>query len=149
MWSRIINPINKSRDTFAQPDGFDRVSAFLLDWLFITLFGILLIGGAVIFFDPQDILFQGIYIFISIGLPAIYFCVCWKVWSSSIGKRLRGLRVVDRETFSEISWWQAYVRLIGYMVWPVMVIGLIIWPDRVPLHDKIARTTVVYSGDNK
>jgi len=76
-----------------------------------------------------------------------YFPVCWGALGQTIGMMPFGLRVVRAEDGGKITWTNAILRLIGFIIAAIpLYIGLI-WaafdPRKQGWHDKIGGTVVV------
>jgi uncharacterized RDD family membrane protein YckC len=77
----------------------------------------------------------------------LYFFVSWMFTGRTIGTGIFGMRVVDTDGY-EIGGWSAALRVLGYGVC-ILTLGLgFLWAAvdsrRMGLHDKIARTVVIY-----
>ena len=72
--------------------------------------------------------------------------------STTPGKLLMGCHIVDAETLQPISRKQAIIRLAGYFVSALPLYLGFIWAARDKrkqgLHDKLAKTLVLYHSDN-
>lgn len=84
-----------------------------------------------------------------------YFIVVfifWNVMSTTPGKLLMGCHIVDAETLRPISRKQAIIRLAGYFVSALpfyLGFAWAAWDKRKQgLHDKLAKTLVLYHSDN-
>ncbi len=102
-------------------------------------------NGALHFYGVMDFL-------ISKALAVILLVVFWHLISATPGKQLMHLKVVDAESFERISWIQALLRIIGYLISMLpLYLGFlwIIWDKRKQgFHDKIAKTVVIFEEDN-
>jgi len=71
----------------------------------------------------------------------------WATKGATPGKKMLGLRIVREDGEEPIGWGTAFMRLVGYMVsGAILYIGflMIAWnPDKLGLHDKIAKTRVL------
>jgi uncharacterized RDD family membrane protein YckC len=84
------------------------------------------------------------------SFPSIYALFFWSTTGQTPGKAVMGVRVV-RLDGRPMTLWTGIVRLVGYAM-SLMSIGLgflLALTDnrRQALHDKIARTCVIYSWD--
>ena len=84
-----------------------------------------------------------------------YFIVVfifWNVMSTTPGKLLMGCHIVDAETLQPISRKQTIIRLAGYFVSALPLYLGFIWAARDKrkqgLHDKLAKTIVLYHSNN-
>ncbi len=154
-----------------------RMVAFILDVVVFSLtlsaaiwavsqIGLLL--QFLIFFDPiehiiaiinqyvhleqvSDTGIAGIFSLIGPGLLyIIYYVVFWSTAERTPGKAFMGLRVVTTEG-KRLPVWRSFVRCIGYFLSGIpFLIGFlrVLWDDqRQGLHDKLARTYVIYDWD--
>jgi uncharacterized RDD family membrane protein YckC len=78
------------------------------------------------------------------------FAVCWRVWSSTPGKMLCKIKVVDADSEAVISNWQAFLRSVGYIVSTIPLCLGFMWigvdKRRQGWHDKMANTVVIRTG---
>lgn len=76
-----------------------------------------------------------------------YFVVLWRLTGQTVGKRVLGLRVVSVEG-GRIKLGRAIVRVAGYVLSAVPLyagyLQILVDPQRRALHDRLARTAVVY-----
>lgn len=77
----------------------------------------------------------------------LYFFVSWSFSGRTIGTAIFGIRIVDMEGY-DIGGWSAARRVLGYGVC-ILTLGFgFLWAAvdsrRMGLHDKIARTVVIY-----
>lgn len=77
----------------------------------------------------------------------VYFPVCWAVLGQTIGMMPFGLRVVRAEDGGKITWTNAILRLIGFVISAICLYIGLIWaafdPRKQGWHDKIGGTVVV------
>ncbi len=76
-----------------------------------------------------------------------YFTLAWRLFGQTIGMLLLGLRV-ERGDGRRVGWGTSVLRFFGYTL-SALPFGLgflwVLWdPKREALHDKLARTRVVY-----
>ena len=80
----------------------------------------------------------------------LYFAYQWTLGGKTIGMAVLGIRVV-RMDGTPIGWRQAVVRTLAlplsFLVLGLGFLGILTNRDRYALHDRIARTAVVYSWD--
>jgi uncharacterized RDD family membrane protein YckC len=78
--------------------------------------------------------------------------IFWNVMSTTPGKLLMGCHIVDADTLQAISRKQALIRLASYFVSALpFYLGFVwaAWDKRKQgLHDKLAKTVVLYHCDN-
>jgi uncharacterized RDD family membrane protein YckC len=77
-----------------------------------------------------------------------YYIGFWVLAGQTPGKSVMGLRIV-RTNGDRIGFWRALIRLLGYLITPILLLGCLLIPidrRRQALHDKIAGTLVVYAG---
>ena len=98
--------------------------------------------------QPQVLWFD---ISINYILPFIYTIAVWLIWSSSPGKILLGLKIVDADTGENLDIKQSVIRYLGYF--PAMMVFFIgiFWvafdPRKQGWHDKMANTVVIRSSE--
>ncbi len=87
-----------------------------------------------------DFTLQTILFFIGLG-------ICWKKWSSSPGKMMLRMKIVDAETEMPMTDRQIMLRLVGYIVAVLPCLIGIFWISfnrrRQGWHDKMANTVVI------
>jgi len=93
------------------------------------------------FVGPADVL-------INVVLPILLFVIFWRFGGATPGKMLISAKIVDAKTLRDPAAWQLLVR---FLVLAVSVISLgivLIWiafdRRKQGLHDKLARTVVIY-----
>jgi uncharacterized RDD family membrane protein YckC len=139
----IVQPQVQERGNVA---GFwIRVAAFLIDSILIGMVAGIFTGGeAITNPDITNARHSGIETIASF----LYMTLLWSSigGGQTLGMRLLGLRVVDREG-KTISYGTALLRYIGFIISCVAILIGIIWvafdPYKQGWHDKIAGTYVV------
>jgi uncharacterized RDD family membrane protein YckC len=80
----------------------------------------------------------------------VYFAYQWSLSGKTVGMALLGIRVVDTEG-EAITGRQAVIRTLtlplSFLLFGLGFIGILLNKDRHALHDRLARTVVVYSWD--
>lgn len=93
-------------------------------------------------FDPSALLLSVIPLII-----AVYFVGLWRLSGQTVGKWLLGIRVVSADG-GPVSLGRAMLRLVGYLLSALPLYAGFLWvlidPQRRALHDRLARTFVVY-----
>ena len=96
------------------------------------------IGGVFAFF--------GLYMFVALGVPVLYFTFFHGRWGATVGKMACGLRVVTAEG-EPITYMRAFGRF-----WAFMLSGIILYigyimagfdDEKRALHDRICSTRVI------
>lgn len=94
-------------------------------------------------FWPNTLLQTGVFV--------AALAVCWRLWSSSPGKRLFKTKIVDAGSGAPISDRQIILRLIGYFISALPLFLGFFWISwnrkRQGWHDLIANTVVVVTPD--
>jgi len=126
------------RATFGQ-----RLGAYLID---------IVVTNVVVYILTSFMKSGGASLLLSFLISLGYFAVFEGSGSGqTVGKLLLGIRVVDFETGSHISYGRAFARNIGrWLSGLVFLLGYLwmLWDrDRQTWHDKIASTTVVPVAD--
>lgn len=89
------------------------------------------------------------YSSMNILVLAVLYIVCWKIWASTPGKIVFGLKIVDEKTLKDPSTAQCFLRFLGYIVAMIpLFIGFLMIPfnkKKKGLHDMMAGTVVIYS----
>lgn len=78
--------------------------------------------------------------------------IFWNVMSTTPGKLLMGCHIVDADSLQPITPKQAVIRLLGYFISALPFYLGFVWAARDKrkqgLHDKLAKTLVLYHSDN-
>lgn len=111
---------------------------------FMIAFAISLLTGRPMFNIEQG--GYGLYDFSNI-LSIVITIVMWVKFGATPAKMLLNLKVLDEKTGAKLTWGQAIIRYIGYIL-AILVLGIgLIWvafdPKRQGWHDKMAKTVVV------
>lgn len=116
-----------------------RLLAFTIDGLILSLIGYLVAGDRVVSFENGiSVSFNGIY-----GLiPATYFLLQWLLLSTTIGKMVLGLKIIDvnKEKMQPVS---CIARFFGYILLIVGCWFILGSEKKQALHDLIAKTYVI------
>lgn len=141
-----------------EPAGFwIRFAAYLIDSLIISLLmGV--IWAPTMFLTMRSAMSEGgpgplaaILPFLSFLLTMAaslgYILWFWATKGATPGKKMLGLRIVREDGEEPLGWGTAFMRVVGYMVsGAILYIGFLMIafnPDRLGLHDKIAKTRVL------
>lgn len=85
------------------------------------------------------------------ALPFVYTMFVWMIWSSSPGKILLGLKIVDAESGQKLKFGQAVVRYLGYFPAIIVFFVGLIWVAfdgrKQGWHDKMAKTVVIRTNE--
>lgn len=77
------------------------------------------------------------------------FAICWKIWSSTPGKMLLKMKIVDAVTGLPITNRQIIIRSLGYIVSGAVFFMGIFWigldKRKQGWHDKMANTVVIFN----
>ncbi len=86
---------------------------------------------------------------IQLFIVGVVFIILWHYKSTSPGKALLGLKIVDAETLKPLSYAQSFLRFIGYFISIIpFMFGftmIMFSKKKQGLHDKIARSLVIYN----
>ncbi|MBI4290756.1 MAG: RDD family protein [Betaproteobacteria bacterium] len=97
------------------------------------------------FVGPADVL-------INVVLPVLLFLVFWRFGGATPGKMLISAKIVDAKTLGDPAAWQLLVRFLVLAVSAIPLGIVLIWVafDRRKqgLHDKLARTVVIYAKND-
>lgn len=118
----------------------------------LMLVGLLLVVSAAVVMENAWLIGLGAFwsvdvFLLAVCVPMLYFVGFWCMFSSSPGKMLLSLRVVDAETQGELSGLQCLLRYAGYIINLFSLgLGLVgIFDSRKPLgwHDRLSGTMVI------
>lgn len=99
-------------------------------------------------------LYNGIEYLLSDVLVMVLIVIFWVKRAATPGMMLMELRVVDANSFANLTWKQAITRLLIRMLLIVSILGIfviamLIWdPRKQALHDKICQTVVIDAMDD-
>ena len=136
--------------------GVTRLAAFTADigasWGLFTL-GVAGLGFAINLVTGRQVNLASRQILALIAIiiwEFVYFAYQWSLGGKTIGMALLGIRVVASDG-TPITPRQAVVRTIAlpfsFLILGLGFIGILINKDRHALHDRLAKTVVVYSWD--
>jgi len=135
------NSIEKKPKEFKYAGFGVRLSAFIIDSAIYMLIAYLIWGNQVV--NTSD---GGIYIGLKswqMIVPLLYFFLNWLILSSSIGKLIFGLKIINEEG-NRINIKEIGLRLLMYIFMIIGVCFLFANKKRQTLHDIVAKTFVVY-----
>lgn len=102
--------------------------------------------GATEFYGAFDALAQYV-------VPFVLTIWMWRVYAATPGKFLLGCQVVDARTLQRVTYRQAVLRYIGYIVSIVPLGAGFLWvlidKRRQGFHDKLARTVVIVEDETR
>jgi uncharacterized RDD family membrane protein YckC len=133
-------PISQSEKDKTKYIGFGiRLISYIIDTSIFTTIAYSIWGDEII--DSTNgfqIHFSNEQLLIPIG----YIILSWYLLSSSIGKLIFGVKIVD-ENGNRLKLKTAFLRLIGYLLLPIGCWFIIGNRKKQALHDKVADTFVV------
>ena len=128
-------------------DFFQRLFAYLIDSIIVFALAMVLTGTLLNWSDMSDEpVIAGPFGWIFLAMPVLYFTILVAAWSTTLGKLIFGLRVVQNDG-SKIGMGRAFARYLCYILSSILFIGLLmilLRPDKRGLHDLICDTKVVY-----
>ena len=125
-------------------DFFQRFFAYLIDT--VIAFVLAMVLGLFLLASDEPLLraWFGLHFVV---MPMLYFMILVSLWSTTLGKRIFGLRVV-RNDGSKIGGGRALARYLCYsislLIFGVGFLMILFRPDKRGLHDLICDTKVVY-----
>lgn len=140
----VVRPINKPAETQERPQYLAPVAglgvralAFGADlFLWGLVFGLVLTICLVLGVKAPELPYV-LAVWFSLLFP-----ITWAVWSSSPGKLMLGLRIVDAESGSRITIGQAFMRFLGLLI-PFGFLWMAVDPLKQAVHDKLGGTLVI------
>ncbi len=156
-------PNNQIKPTFNSPDlnwlseneelgkFWPRFGAYIFDYSLAGLGGGLALGLILGFINPDTAFFETLSPtadrYLTFSCVIIYHILCLSFFSTTLGKKIYGLRVVDEITKDKISTPQAIKRSLSYILSSILFgIGffrIINNPNKQGWHEEIAKTFVV------
>lgn len=141
--AEVVQPTLLEKRMQLPPAGFwIRLGAFSIDYFLICVMTGLLAYALV----PEERVTDAIVIIVSIN-TIIYFTVSTGMKSTTIGKRVLGLIVVKMKNRTRVTYGQAFIRTLSYIVsFVTLFLGFlnIAWTkDKRGWHDYIAKTQVI------
>ena len=127
----------------------DRIKAFITDMFMIYIpilyiITYLVLDGKDAFQSSNWAPFVGVFLY-----GVIYTSLLYK-FGQTPGKKAYLIKVVDVKTHKNITYFQAWLRFIGFLFSATFLVGLI-FPfyrkDKRSLHDLIAKTVVIATKD--
>jgi uncharacterized RDD family membrane protein YckC len=73
----------------------------------------------------------------------VYFVLCWKYTQCTLGKFLFRMRVLDSKSLGSLSMLQCILRYMGYLLFPINILSIMLTKKKIGLHDKIAKSVSV------
>ena len=127
----------------------DRIKAFITDMFMIYIPILYIITYLVL--DGKDAFQSSNWApFIGVFLYGIIYTSLLYKFGQTPGKKAYLIKVVDVKTDKNITYFQAWLRFIGFLLSATFLIGLI-FPfyrkDKRSLHDLIAKTVVIATKD--
>lgn len=89
------------------------------------------------------ILLQSIYVSLYATCLALYFLCSWYYFSTTLGKYLFRLMIVNSDTLEKPTLKMLVLRFFAGILYPISVFSMIITKKHIALHDKISHTIVV------
>ena len=115
---------------------------FIIYPLLFYIYGMSLVTSTKIVHGPAEVLLS--YVF-----PAVACIVFWRTKSSTPGKMIFGLKIVDAKTGGKPSSGQCFIRYFGYLASMLPLCLGFLWiafdARKQSFHDKLAGTVVVWS----
>lgn len=102
-----------------KPARFRRLMAWILDWSAVMLLPLSIVALLAQPYRMPPFLYFLFVAFGSIGCFACFLCRDWLLGGRSIGKRLLGLSVVDRQTGTPVTGGKLVLRNLFFFVYPV------------------------------
>ena len=127
----------------------DRIKAFITD-MFMIYVPILYILTYVILDGKDDFQASNWAPFIAVSLYGIISSFLLYKFGQTPGNKAYTMKVVDTTTHENITFMQALLRFIGFLIGATFLVGFIVpfyRKDRRSLHDIIAKTVVIVSKD--
>jgi len=127
----------------------DRIKAFITD-MFMIYVPILYVLTYVILNGKDDFQASNWAPFIAVSLYGVISSFLLYKFGQTPGNKAYTMKVVDVTTHKNITFVQALLRFIGFLVGATFLVGFIVpfyRKDRRSLHDIIAKTTVIVSKD--
>jgi uncharacterized RDD family membrane protein YckC len=135
-----------------------RLAAVIIDvillgfFTFVIVIGLSLLAWLYGSFQPYgDIPFTNLFILLGFIISVAYYVGSWTKSGQTLGKSVLNIKVIGADGAS-LSWGQAFLRYIGYIVSGLIFSIGFIWVSfdqkRQGWHDKIARTYVIDADDD-
>lgn len=125
-----------------------RVAAAIIDSIlfFVVLFPIFFMLGFMGVIEDNGATFNAIDVLTQI-ITLVIYVICWVKFAGTPGKKILKLKILDEQTGENITWSQAIVRYVGYIISMLVLLIGVIWvafdPKKQGWHDKMAKTVVV------
>ena len=126
-----------------------RFAAVVLDAIFLTIVTLpllLAVYGTDYFISPERVSGVGAFL-INWVLPAAITIACWLTLAATPGKLLVGIKVVNAETGERLTFAQAALRYVGYIVSLIPLLAGYFWmlgnSRKQTWHDLLAKSVVI------
>lgn len=128
-----------------------RFGAYVFDYALAGVGGWIIVGFIVGIFSPDSGFFENISFtadrIFTFSMVIMYHMICLANFSTTLGKKIFGLRVVDETTKKAISTNQAIKRSLSYflssLLFGIGFLRIINNPKKQGWHEEIAKTYVV------
>ena len=120
----------------------DKIKAFITD-MFMMYIPILYIMTYVFLDGKDDFQASQSAPFIAVSLYGLIYAFFISKFGQTPGKKAYGMKVVDADTFEQISFLRALFRFIAFLFSATILLGLIVpfyRKDKRALHDLLAKT---------
>lgn len=127
----------------------DRIKAFITD-MFMIYVPILYLLTYVVLDGKDDFQASNWAPFIAVSLYGVISSFLLYKFGQTPGNKAYTMKVVDMATHENITFFQALLRFVGFLVGATFLVGFIVpfyRKDRRSLHDIIAKTVVIKSED--
>ncbi|MHC5201766.1 RDD family protein [Myroides sp. LJL119] len=135
-----------SKPTYKQPSGFKRLFAFLIDFLLALCLYLILCYAFILLGNPSwvNFLLENGWGFL-LSLAGILLILIFKdlIKQRSPGKWIMGLKIVDKNTLSEVDSARLILRNLGTFVWPVELLFWLVSSQNVKIGGIKTSTMVV------
>lgn len=127
----------------------DKIKAFITD-MFMIYMPILYLLTYVVLNGKDDFQASNWAPFVAVSLYGLISSFLLYKFGQTPGNRAYTMKVVDAKTYKNISFFQALLRFIVFLIGATFIVGFIVpfyRKDRRSLHDLIAKTAVIVTID--
>lgn len=129
----------------------DFIAVWIIGWFLLAVIGLITLPfriaeGLIEPFHPLLYFYGGLWSFIWIIIPAVYFILLWVLRGQTPGMMALRIKLIHTDG-SPVDWGAAVVRFIGYIICCITFGLLFVWiafdGRKQGLHDKMADTYMI------
>ncbi len=128
----------------------DFIAVWVIGWFLLAVIGLItlpfIIGGEFTPFHPFWFFYRGLWSFIWLIIPAVYFIFLWVLRGQTPGMMALRIKLIHTDG-SSVCWGAAVVRFLGFIICWITLGLLFLWiafdGRKQGLHDRMADTYMI------